>query len=330
MSNPNPYIDEAKSLLTIISNPGRTDAMARFALQHGALSAYHSYGHGTVPSHLLSLLGLAGVRREMVTLTVPKAQGSRLLDSLCEQFHLGKETNGIAFIQSFDDKEDIESSEYFLIAAVVNEGAGEDVVDSARKSHPVGATILKALGTANHSKKTFNFEINPQKELVLIIARSCHVDALCHSICDGLQKEEPGHGILFAFALDEVRGILDMVPKRDRDTTEKTLHSRAVTDDHVALLVALDRGHSHDIVSVSESHGGAGATILHFRRTEPYSQGWYGRLGDLEKEVILIIAKRQVTEAIRGALSDIKGKDERELAFGQLKVSRFCRLSGAL
>ena len=55
MPNPKSLSHEAKSLLTIISNPGKTDQMARFALQNGALSAYHCYAHGTVPSHLLSL-----------------------------------------------------------------------------------------------------------------------------------------------------------------------------------------------------------------------------------------------------------------------------------
>ncbi len=327
MPNSKSLSHEAKSLLTIISNPGKTDQMARFALQNGALSAYHCYAHGTVPSHLLSLLGLAGVRREMVTLTVPKTQGLRLLNHLCEHFNIGKETHGIAFLQNMDDGEtDRGDYEYALIAVVVNEGVGEDVVDSARKSQPVGATILKALGTADHSKKTFDFEVNPQKELVLIIARTCHVNALRQSILDGFDLDEPGHGIFFSLALDEVRGILDMVPECDGDPTEET-PAPGSQNDHTALLVGVDRGHSHDIVSCSESHGGTGATILHFRRTEPYSQGWYGRLGDLEKELVLIVAKKELALEIEDSLQIMEKSGDQEMALSKLQVTHFCRLS---
>ena len=86
-------------------------------------------------------------------------------------------------------------------------------------------------------------------------------------------------------------------------------------------------GHSHDIVSCTESHGGTGATILPFRREEPYSQGWYGRLGDLEKEIVLIIAKKDLALEIEDSLQIMKKSGDQAMALSKLRVTRFCRLT---
>lgn len=316
-------------LLTVISDPGKADAMARFALRNGALAAYHFYAHGTAPGHLLTLLGLSGVRREMICLTVAGNQGHALLDDLCRHFHIGREMNGIAFLQNMDpgDKGPAAPSDYVLLAAVVNEGEGEYLVESARRCQPVGATILRALGTADHSKKTFDFEIVPQKEVVLIVARSCYLDALYRAIYDEMVTESPGRGILFSLPLVHAAGLLDMVPSCEEPSGAPQQPSEpACQEDHVALFVAADRGHTAGILATVEACGGTGATILHCRLAAPGSGGWYSRLGDPEKEIVLVITQSEKAEQIRRRLAD-EAVAARPVQTGQLRVTRFRHLS---
>ena len=329
MLNSETKTDRLVCLLTVISDPGKADAMARFALQNGAGMAYHFYAHGTAPGHLLALLGLSGIRREMISLTVPQDQGDALLDKLCQQFHIGRDMNGIAFLQRLDSdgRESGVEYDYVMIAAVVNEGDGEYVIESARRCHPVGATILRALGTADHSKKTFDFEIVPQKEVVLIIARTCHTDALHQAIYQDMCSEQPGRGILFSLALDRVAGLLDMVPDC-RESEETDLPQAAREEDHFALFVVAGRGHTARIMECVEDAGGTGATILHCRLATPESGGWYGSLGDPEKEIVLVIAESEKTRRIREKLEKIPDDLEGQpYPVGQLRLVRFNQLS---
>ncbi|HPX93177.1 MAG TPA: hypothetical protein PK646_05315 [Bacillota bacterium] len=321
---------EPLCLLTVISDPGKADAMARFALQNGARTAYHFYAHGTVPGHLLAFLGLSSVRREMICLTAPKDLGPEIMDRLCGQFHIGKATNGIAFLQMMDqdDREEAVPCDYVMIAAVVNEGDGEYVVESARRSQPVGATILKAFGTADHSRKTFDFEIIPQKELVLIVARICHVDAIYCAIYHEMRTESPGRGILFCLALDRVAGLLDMPACQPPADITRDVLEPALEEDRVALFAVSDRGHTAPVLATVEQLGGTGATILHCRLAGPESGGWYSRLGDPEKEIVLAITQTAQAEQIRKELL-MANQESAQGPFqaGLLKVTRFRKLS---
>lgn len=318
---------ESLAFLTFISGLAQANRMTRFALKRGGLSAYHCYARGTVPGHILSLLGLSGVRRKLVTVSVPHARAEALMEALCREFKIGREGKGIAFLQSLSRPE---NSTFSLLVAVVNEGEGEDVVESARQSQPVGATILKALGTADHSQKSFDFEIIPHKELVLIIARNCHVPALCRTIYDAMRTDRPGRGILFSMALERVEGILDMAPdcQEDRDPVSLFRPQEVQDPDLVALVAIADRGHTGDIVAALERSGGTGATTLHFGRTDAGARGWSSPLTDEEKEVVIILTPRPVARAIKEDLiKNFHQEEGRSIILGKLAVDAFQKLS---
>lgn len=321
---------EPLCLLTLIANPGKADGMARYALDKGALAAYHAYAQGIAPGHLLSLLGLASVRRELVSLIVPSSKAPALMDALCEQFNIGKKKHGIAFMHQLERNADSPPAEHALVVAVVNEGEGEYVIDCAKRSHPVGATILKALGTADHIKKTFDFEIVPKKEIVLIVIRSSHAQSLYCSIYQEMRTDKPGRGVLFSFDLDRVTGILDVPPEAPDEAPVQADDQapRGSKPDCVALTAVVDRGRAHLILESLEGHGGRGATILHFRRAVPDSKGWYGRLGDPEKEIILTITPPAIAESFeQDMISKGESWEGGPFILGQLTVDRFRKLS---
>ena len=50
-------------------------------------------------------------------------------------------------------------------------------------------------------------EIEPEKEIVLILSETQLTDAITLSIKENLQIEEPGNGIIFVLDVDETYGI---------------------------------------------------------------------------------------------------------------------------
>ncbi|MCD8574631.1 MAG: hypothetical protein LRY28_03935 [Erysipelotrichaceae bacterium] len=71
-----------------------------------------------------------------------------------------------------------------------------------------GGTIINARGSGvNETSKIFNMEIEPEKEIVMIVS---HTDK-SHQIIDKIKKDlnidEPGQGILFVQEAAEVHGL---------------------------------------------------------------------------------------------------------------------------
>jgi nitrogen regulatory protein PII len=215
---------ELYSLLIMISTPKKVEEMANYALANGAVGAFFSYARGTLPNHILSILGLANVKREIAVLAVPSSMASSLLDNINRQFNLAEKLGGIAYLISLEktstESDDEPEDTYSMIATIVNEGEGEDVVEQVRSSYPIGASILHALGSVNHSKKTFNFEIVPSKEIVLIITRKNLCEAIYRKIHDSLRTELPGRGVIFSTNIDKVAGIFEKNRETEKVITE--------------------------------------------------------------------------------------------------------------
>ena len=168
-------IREKYSLLVMISTQKKVEKMANYALANGANSAFFSYARGTLPNHILLALGLANVKREIAVLSVPNSMAAILLDRINQKFDLAEKMGGIAYLITREKtmtRPDVDRDHtYSAIVTIVNEGEGEDVVTNVRRKYYVGATILHASGSADHSRKTFDFEIVPSKEIVLIITK---------------------------------------------------------------------------------------------------------------------------------------------------------------
>lgn len=99
---------------------------------------------------------------------------------------------------------------YKKLTVVVNRGMAEDVMDIARKSGVRGGTIMHGRGTGSEfTAKIFGMEIEPERELVIILMPSDLVEKVVDNLYRELQLEEPGNGILFVEPVAEVRGLFD-------------------------------------------------------------------------------------------------------------------------
>ena len=96
------------------------------------------------------------------------------------------------------------------LTVIVDRGMGQDVMDIARKVGVRGGTIMHGRGTgAEYTEKLFGVEIEPEKELVLILIPEDLVSQVVNALYEELQLDEAGKGILFVEPVVEVRGLFE-------------------------------------------------------------------------------------------------------------------------
>ena len=99
-------------------------------------------------------------------------------------------------VRTVTDRE--EENMYQAIWVIVDRGNGEEVIASAAAAGSRGGTIIYGRGSGIHETgKIFNFPIEPEKEIVLILAEIDQVDAIADRIYNDLKIGEPGNGIIF-------------------------------------------------------------------------------------------------------------------------------------
>jgi nitrogen regulatory protein PII len=100
------------------------------------------------------------------------------------------------------------SNGFKCILAIVNKGFSEAAMNAAKACGARGGTILHGRGTASkEAEKIFNISIQPEKEIVMILAQIDLVDGILKALYEAIGSNTPAQGIAFALPVDEVAGI---------------------------------------------------------------------------------------------------------------------------
>jgi nitrogen regulatory protein PII len=219
-------------ILTLILSEHQCNKCVHLAREKGICGGLVTIGRGTVNSSVLNLLGIKSQKREIVSFLLEQDKARELLDCLTEQLQLHKHGHGIAYLTSVlvvkqgacreqvanDTKQGVEEEGmYKKLTVIVDRGMAEDVMDIARKAGVGGGTIMHGRGVgAEHTTKLFGIEIEPEKELVLILTQSSLIDKVMDALSQELRIEEPGKGLMFVEPVVEVRGLFEP-DQNDRD-----------------------------------------------------------------------------------------------------------------
>ena len=108
-------------------------------------------------------------------------------------------------------------NEFVVILCIINNGFSETAMDAAKQFGARGGTVLHGRGTASkEAEKFFNISIQPEKEIVMILAKKDIKDAILHGLYNAVGSQTAAQGIAFALPVDEVIGI------ESNKKTEKT------------------------------------------------------------------------------------------------------------
>lgn len=94
-----------------------------------------------------------------------------------------------------------------LIITIVNRGFSETVMDSAREAGAKGGTILHGRGTGAHHQNIFGINIDPEKDIILIVALKSACVAIMEAIDAAAGLGTPGSGICFVLPVDNFVGV---------------------------------------------------------------------------------------------------------------------------
>lgn len=209
-------------LLYTIVNDGMGKKILKKAKSHGVMGGTIMLGKGTVNNRLLDYLGLSDVRKEIVIMLADRETALNVADILNIEYEFEKPNHGIAFTTSIcgvmgnrnyrcdhiNEERGVEEHMYHVINVVVDKGRAEDAVDAATKAGAKGGTIINARGSGIHeTSKVFSMDIEPEKEIVIILSEADKTEAIATAIRDKLKIEEPGNGIIYIQDTNRTYGI---------------------------------------------------------------------------------------------------------------------------
>lgn len=107
---------------------------------------------------------------------------------------------------------------YKCIMAIVNNGFSDVVMETARALGAKGGTVLHGRGTiSKDAEKFFNITIQPDKEIVMILAKTELVDPILKGLYGSVGTSTPAQGIAFALPADNVIGIDEKPSSKKED-----------------------------------------------------------------------------------------------------------------
>lgn len=210
-------------LICVVVNHGLATKVIRIARQCGVPGATVCLGTGTVRrNRILELLELTDSRKEIVLMVSEKETAYRALEELDKELRFERPNHGIAFTtpvkyfirsgrQGYDEVNEsrgVVKTMHSVIFVVVDRGKGEEVIDAATAAGSKGGTILHGRGAGVHEASTvFSIPIEPEKDVVMILAENELVDPIVSSIRTNLKIDEPGNGIIFVQDVYKTYGL---------------------------------------------------------------------------------------------------------------------------
>ena len=209
-------------LIGVIVNFGSGSGVVKIAKQNGVSGGTILLGKGTASSHFLNVLGLSDIRKEIVLMITNESTGYSALEQIDKNFHFQKPSHGIAFtmpiasafgISNCTNKNNLEScgvntGMYHSIIIIVDKGTGESAVEIATKAGARGGTIINARGSGtNETSKLFQMEIEPEKEVVLILSKNVATEGIVSALRDQLEIDKNGSGVIFVQDVSKTYGL---------------------------------------------------------------------------------------------------------------------------
>ena len=217
-------MNELYMLVTIV-NRKFTKKFASFYDEMGLSVSATTLGVGTAASHILDYLGLDGSERGVMFHFVTKEKWKKVKRQLQIQMKIDLPGVGIAFIIPVSsvggrrtlefltdgvkgEESSLKGTKYELLVAIANHGYTEQVMDAARKVHAAGGTVIHAKGTGEaHAEKFLGVSLVPEKEMMFIVAKAEHKNAIMESIMKEAGINTDARAIVFSLPVTDTAGM---------------------------------------------------------------------------------------------------------------------------
>ncbi len=219
------YLDQGEvfylipdALFFAVVDRGKAGNLLRWAQEKGVTGGTIFQGEGTNPSPILNFLGISEIHKEVLMLAVTRDLSQQLFTAMKDEFKMDKRYKGIAFVVPFqqwlpdapasgDNYDRTKPPPFVCLMTIMDKGKAEECMEIARKAGARGGTIVHAHGAGVPQNFYFPLLIEPQKDLLMIIASRLQAPPIQEAIYKGMQLEEKGNGILFALPVLRTIGL---------------------------------------------------------------------------------------------------------------------------
>lgn len=210
------------SLFCTIVDFGKASKVLHASKELGATGGTILLGKGSVKSSILELLGLNEIRKEILLMAIENYMDEYIHNELSKRFSFDKPNHGIAFsiplkscfgvnqIKSLPKlkKEGENKVSYEAIFTIVDKGLADEVLAAAESAGSTGGTIIHGRGSGTHeTARLFNIEIEPEKDIVLILADGINSENITNAIKEKLNLDKEGTGVIFTLDVARTTGL---------------------------------------------------------------------------------------------------------------------------
>lgn len=214
-------------------------------------------------------------------------------------------------------KNQTETISLVLMIVIVNRGKGEKLSGFFADA---GVTFnLLTLGRGTADKKILCYLGLGETEKDILYCAMPY--GLSRTILEKLNGElnlhKPGKGIAFCISMNSVEDTAS--EKRLQGSTQKQGGIPMEQPDEYDLIIAVTNlGYADEVMDAAKSAGARGGTVLHARGVGlKQAEKFFGISIQPEKEMLLILAKKEIRQGIMTAIIQKKGlqTDARTIAF---------------
>ncbi len=196
---------------------------------------YHLVGQGTASSEMMDILGLDGTEKGILVSFLPKNFSDDMLIKLRKALRIGSVNSGIAFTipltgangfvmkrlgeiseeySKTHEERKVENtmteSKYAMVAAVVDQGHGEEVMEAARSAGARGGTIIHGRQVGDETAVNFwGISLVDEKEIVMIITDNSRKLEIMKAISSNCGVNSEAKGFVVSLPVETVMGISD-------------------------------------------------------------------------------------------------------------------------
>ncbi len=214
-----------QAVMTIVEK-GNTDEILDFIEEQGFPRGTVIDAHGSADKSNQIINLMIEPEKDILLIITTREEAHRLANILTKYLNLESKNSGVLAIlniqhfigitltlrTSYDDSIPYSTEDkpgYSAIFAIVDNDKDQAVIQSAELAGSKGGTIIHARGSCSYHGKFLTRGVEPEREVVMIIAKDDKAPAICERIHSDLKMDQSGNGILLVLPLYDTVGIID-------------------------------------------------------------------------------------------------------------------------
>lgn len=193
-------------LLRIILPRGKGSKFMKILKDDGATAIGCFYGEGSASSEILNALAIDKTKKEIVTALIEEESVKKIIEEISEK--LAAVNSAVAFSTSLEGENKME---YVCLYVIVDRHQGQKAIHIAQDNGARGATVIhgRGSGEAVKSKLFLSMNIEPEKDLVIMLVKKDMAEKIQKEIYDQMDLASQGKGIIYSLPVNHVAGLVE-------------------------------------------------------------------------------------------------------------------------